>query len=418
MIETWIMTLATTTITLCVAISVIAMLRPVVRHYCGAIATLRLWWIAPLALLIILIPKHAPPVWLKVPLLAQAATTSAAISLPAAHFNPDWKQVALLAWLLGAIVSGAYLYRAQRRFSRSIKWDNAQRGLLPSGSGPAMVGALRPRLVLPSDFKSRYSPLERKLIMLHEHIHLRRRDGLVNLAMSTLLVLQWFNLALYWASRALCRDQECACDAVVMARHPQTMRAYANALLKTCPEVQYLPLVSRWQAYHPTVERIAMLKLHRQKNSRTKLATALLFAGGAFASMVVYAGRPVADAPAVVGAADQKYRISMALFQNGVEVSRPVVVAAQGKPFSIAVGLEETKIGYRIKMVATPHPSGIDIQAEIAMGATQTDMSRPHLIVAPGKSSSIELSQPDGGIMRLDFVVDPLVAAGADSKRA
>ena len=161
-----------------------------------------------------------------------------------------------------------------------------------------------------------------------------------------------------------------------------------------------------------------MLKLHIQKNSRTKLATALLFAGGALASMVVYAGRPVADASAVVGAADQKYRISMALFQNGVEVSRPVVVAAQGKPFSIAVGLEETKIGYRIKMVATPHPSGIDIQAEITMGATQTDVSRPHLIVAPGKSSSIQLSQPDGGSMRLDLVVDPLIADVVDLKRA
>jgi len=32
--------------------------------------------------------------------------------------------------------------------------------------------------------------------------------------------------------------------------------------------------------------------------------------------------------------------------------------------------------------------------------------------------AKIEFTQPDGGIMRLDFVVDPLVAAGADSKRA
>ena len=418
MIDTLLMILSAMTIALCVAIAVIAILRPLVRRYGGAVATLRLWWIMPCALLVVLIPKHASIVWLKAPLLVQSATSSIAINTPATSFYPGWKQVALLTWLLGAIVSGAYLYRAQRRFSRSIKWDNAQRGLLPSGSGPAMVGAFRPRLVLPSDFKSRYSPLERKLIMLHERIHLRRRDGLANLAMSALLVLQWFNVALFWASRALCRDQECACDAIVMARHPQTLRAYANALLKTCPEVQYLPLVSRWQAYHPTVERIAMLKLHVQKNTRTKLATALLFAGGALASMVVYAGRPVADALAVVGAADQKYRISMALYQNGVEVSRPVVVAAQGKPFSIAVGDNEAKPGYRIKMVAAPHPSGIDIQAEIAMGAAQTDVSRPHLIVAPGKSSSIELSQPGGGIMRLDFVVDPLIADVVDLKRA
>lgn len=245
MIDPFLTILTAITVALCVAIAVIAILRPLVRRYGGAVATLRLWWIMPCVLLVVLIPKHASIVWLKTPLLVQSATSSIAINMPAAGFNPGWKQAVLLAWLLGAIASGAYLYRAQRRLSRSIKWDSAQRGLLPSGSGPAMVGALRPRLLLPSDFKSRYSPLEQKLIMLHKRIHLRRRDGLVNLAMSALLVLQWFNVALYWASRALCRDQECACDAIVMARHPQTLRAYADALLKTCSEVQYLPLISR-----------------------------------------------------------------------------------------------------------------------------------------------------------------------------
>ncbi|MCA3055000.1 MAG: hypothetical protein ING64_01340, partial [Rhodocyclaceae bacterium] len=54
-----------------VAILVIATLRPVVNHFCGAIATLRLWWVLPLAILSALIPKVQQVV------ISEAATTSA-----------------------------------------------------------------------------------------------------------------------------------------------------------------------------------------------------------------------------------------------------------------------------------------------------------------------------------------------------
>ncbi len=289
----------------CAATVVIAGLRPLMLRICGAVAVLRLWWILPLALLATAIPKYAAPVeepaegYIEFATLASPAPV---VALPAAAAAPariwPWKEIGFAVWLGGALLTAAWMARAQIRFSRSVRWQTRHRGTLPANSGPAVVGAFAPRLALPADFASRYSAAERRLILLHEFIHLYRRDGLANLAMSVLLVLQWFNPLLHWASRAMSRDQEGACDAAVAVRHPNALRTYAHALLKTQPDMQHLPLVCRWQAYHPTVERIAMLKMHRNAGVHSKRAAVLLIAGAALASALAYAAKP-AEPPAV-----------------------------------------------------------------------------------------------------------------------
>jgi hypothetical protein len=321
----------------------------------------------------------------------------------------------MLSWLLGAIATAGWLCLRQRQFSRNITWGIGRRGALPPGVGPAVVGAIRPRLALPSDFRSRFSPTERKLIVLHETIHMRRRDGIANLGMSLLLVSQWFNPLLHWASRAMCRDQECACDALVISRHPHALRSYADALLKSLPEMQFLPLVSRWRAYHPTVERIAMLKSHLGTRARTRLAATLLFAGGALASMLVYASRPSADLPGDAAASESKYRVAMVLYRDAKVIARPIVMTLPHERFSIVVGSEgiagTPDYRYGVSMVASPRSGEIAIEGEIELGADRAVVARPRLVVAAGKNSSIEFSPEGGSAMRLDLVVDPITAA-------
>ena len=211
----------------------------------------------------------------------------------------------------------------------------------------------------------------------------------------------------------MCRDQECACDALVVARHPLALRSYAGALLKSLPDLQYLPLVCRWQAYHPTVERIGMLKQHLETRTRTRLAATLLLTGGVLASMVVYASRPVVVLPGNAATSETTYRVGMVLYRDGMAISRPVVLTMANKQFSIVVGPDagaSSVYRYGINMVASPRSEGIAIDGEIEVGEDRAIVARPRLVVAAGKQSSIEYHPDGGSAMRLELVVEPINA--------
>jgi beta-lactamase regulating signal transducer with metallopeptidase domain len=274
-----------------VAIVVIAILRPLVNHLCGAIATLRLWWVLPLAILSTLIPKVQQVV------ISEAATTAAItistsvdVVAPAASWS--WQALFVVIWFVGFACYAGWLVVAQWRFEKAVAWRK-HFGISPAGTSPAMLGILRPRLVLPRDFRQRYSRAERRLILQHERTHVERGDSITNLAMAVLRAIQWWNPLVIFASRALSHDQERACDASVIHRHPNQLRTYADALSKTlCRTTPHLPLVCQWQSFHPTVERIAMLKIHRDRRARLHLAATIIAGAAAVASAIGYAARP------------------------------------------------------------------------------------------------------------------------------
>lgn len=274
-----------------VAIVVIAILRPLVNHFCGAIATLRLWWVLPLAILSALIPKVQQVV------ISEAATTSVvtmrtAIEVVASAATWSWQALFVVVWFIGVACYAGWLVVAQWRFEKAVAWRK-RFGISPAGTSPAMLGILQPRLVLPRDFRQRYSRAERRLILQHERTHVERGDSITNLAMAVLTASQWWNPLVIFASRALSRDQERACDASVIHRHPNQLRTYADALSKTvCRTSSHLPLVCQWQSFHPTVERIAMLKRHRDRQARLNLAATIIAGAAALASAIGYAARP------------------------------------------------------------------------------------------------------------------------------
>lgn len=318
------------------AIAVIALLRPLVRRHCGATAALQLWWILPLSLAVAFVPKTSTVVWTQAVVLSQSAATEI-MAAPAATTTIPWRSLVVALWIFGALATTAWLWLAQRRFTHTIRWTKNRRGVLPAGDGPAVVGAMAPRLALPEDFASRYSAHERRLILLHERIHLQRGDGIANLAMTSLLVMQWFNPLVHWASRALCGDQECACDALIIHRHPGSLKTYTEALLKSLPETtRHLPLVCRWPAFHPTVERISMLRQHRDLRRSVKLLAALFAAGLSLTSAIVYAVRPativLADAPPAVPAVPAMVPVPAITAAQPAPPVPPAVPATQPVP--------------------------------------------------------------------------------------
>jgi hypothetical protein len=127
--------------------------------------------------------------------------------------------------------------------------------------GPALVGVLRPRLVLPADFETRFNARERALILAHEEFHRVSGHTVINTLVEVARCVSWFNPLVHLAAVRIRIDQELACDAAVIAARPDERRAYAHALLKTQIASAFPPLGCVWtsrSAVHLR-RRVAML---------------------------------------------------------------------------------------------------------------------------------------------------------------
>lgn len=70
----------------------------------------------------------------------------------------------------------------------------------PPQSGPALVGLMYPRLLLPPCVVDQFAWRELRHVILHELVHLKRRDILVNYIVSLLQAVHWFNPLVWLAA--------------------------------------------------------------------------------------------------------------------------------------------------------------------------------------------------------------------------
>lgn len=183
------------------------------------------------------------------------------VSQPAVAIDTSGLLLAL--WLAGAIVMAGILTLQQWRYRRSLGRLEA----LPDGSfrsessdtGPALIGALKPRIIVPADFERRYTPKQQSMIIAHERCHLRRGDLQLTLLACTIRCVSWFNPLVHLAWSRFRIDQELACDASVLRAHPDFRREYAEAMLSTQFAASQLPVGCTWLTGDPLRRRITML---------------------------------------------------------------------------------------------------------------------------------------------------------------
>ncbi|THD65043.1 TonB family protein [Phenylobacterium sp.] len=316
MIETILMGLLKANLAAAAAAVLALALRKAVRGRLGARAAYALWLAPLLAAVAVLLPHPAASVAAApalAPVVAEAETVTdefVAAATPAS--GPDVPALLVGIWIAGALAAAGLLARRQARFVASLGRLEplSEPGLFRAeriGVGPAVVGVLRPKVVAPADFESRYAPGERALILAHERAHLRAHDALANAAACAAQCLCWFNPLVHLAARLARVDQELACDAAVIGRFPDARRTYAELLLKTQLFTQPLPLGCHWPAgaEHPLKERIAMLKSPLPARAARRLGAAVAFTAYAAAAGLAWASQPAPNAPqAIATAAD------------------------------------------------------------------------------------------------------------------
>src|SRR4030095_1679071 len=140
-----------------------------------------------------------------------------------------WGAAALLA--LAGYGAATWSLARRRRSWREVEVDG-QSVLLAPGTGPAVVGALRPQIVVP-EWSLDLSSEQRTLMIEHERQHVRARDPLLlHVAALVALIMPW-NLAAWWLNRRLRLAVELDCDARVLAGGHDP-RAYGTLLLDVC----------------------------------------------------------------------------------------------------------------------------------------------------------------------------------------
>lgn len=264
-----------------------------------------------------------------------------------------------VAWLLSVLwFSGSALLAAGlviswvRMRHRATSWrsrDLDGTEVLVSGDlGPAVIGFLRPRIVVPA-WLFAAQPQVRRLALVHESEHVRARDPLLLLVGTMAVVLLPWNLPLWWQWRRLRFAIEVDCDARVLASGRVADLDYAEALLNVAERSSRVPLsaAAMCESSSTLERRISLLLLDRSARQRT-IAMLLLVAGIGVAAAATQIDAPAAfDGHArqrlVNGALgnqlleaidDGDHETAIALVDAGADVNR--VVPGDGTPLIAA----------------------------------------------------------------------------------
>ena len=212
-----------------------ARLGPAYRH---KLLLLGFGFLAILPLASALLPAVRIPVWLS---HADRATVSIETISFTGTDGPDTANTSplevwlLRMWLAGvvaailfAVCGRVVLWRMRRRAVpiRDAAWKELlhefcsrlaiekepQLLRVPGLSLPLVFGIRHPRILLPGDCME-WTDLRRRVVLLHELAHIRRRDIAAQLFASATAAIWWFQPLVWVARRSLRRESEQACDA-------------------------------------------------------------------------------------------------------------------------------------------------------------------------------------------------------------
>lgn len=393
-----------TTLGFTFGVLVVACLRHPVRRLFGASSAYLLWILPPLAVLASLLPHPLPMRAQPLPPVVLTVVTGEATSAMSGAASDQLMIIALmLVWVLGIVVSAGLAVARQHRFQRvlrtarpfldtSLPWPVwlAQ----DSTTGPAMVGVRRPLIVLPEDFERRYDASERALILAHEAMHIRRRDGWWCVVAQMCACFFWFHPLLWWALPAWRHDQELACDAAVMREHAGQRRRYALAMLKTQVVAKALPMGCAWSPRHPLTERIAMLHSPQVHATKYLGGVSLIALAALLASTAVYAGTSIAG---IASPRDQRYSLKLEIAVNGQPAKvHATTCLAVGQRYELIEDSTPNLAPWHALVGVVPTDKGqLEVRADIS-GGTLNGTTQPRIRVSEGQEGTIMLGEKLG----------------------
>ncbi len=168
-------------------------------------------------------------------------------SLPAptigASVNPlqIYLEIGAYIWALGIIELLVYSFvsililKRQLENSRLIEENIFEAKNLKT---PFVLGLIKPKIYLPVGLND----TERSYILLHEQIHIKRKDHIIKVLSFLILSVHWFNPLVWIAFILMSKDMELSCDERVLKQinNEDIKKPYASSLLSLATEKHIL----------------------------------------------------------------------------------------------------------------------------------------------------------------------------------
>lgn len=197
--------------------------------------------LAALPLLSFILPPIHVPLFFTTGTHAHVTVTTSmgdASEISTQHANSSLVDWPLLLWLTGTIamllppITGRLLLIRGMRRAKPLSdpaWLNSlhelasQSGIrtprllvIPGSVMPLAFGLFRPAILLPQECLQ-WTEMRKRVVLVHELTHIRRRDGIWQLFANVLAALWWFQPLAWLARKRLRQESEHACDAEVLA---------------------------------------------------------------------------------------------------------------------------------------------------------------------------------------------------------
>ncbi|MCR6546573.1 M56 family metallopeptidase [Dehalobacterium formicoaceticum] len=171
------------------------------------------------------------------------------------HFTFEVMEAFVFIWIFGAVLFAGWYFYCYRRFSRQL-WadslpvpedtaaillsscktalgipDEVKLMLNPKITSPMLVGLRRPTILLPA---YRISEIDLNLVLIHELMHVKRKDLWVKMFALIAGTLHWFNPFVHVLRKDISTWGELSCDEALAAEMSHEERKlYGEAILNT-----------------------------------------------------------------------------------------------------------------------------------------------------------------------------------------
>jgi beta-lactamase regulating signal transducer with metallopeptidase domain len=325
-----------------------------------------------------------------------------------------------LAWAAGA--------RRMRRIERQARACELRLGsggvpvLMHESAGPVLIGAWRPRLVIPRDLESRAGSTGLGWVLRHEAAHVARHDPITAAILHAVVIAAWPIVAVWLAAVRIRGLMEEACDDRALRGAGATEREnYGRTLIELAssrPIAWLAPALPFGTALRSRVRALsasARWPVAAQAALVLALAAILVACTGSRSGGDVQAR----DNVSLMGAESEPFKGSLPI--------RVTILRSWPQHPKLDFALGQVRAGtpepdWSIERVLTRSEF-----AEVLAGATAADagavLSRPRLEVVPGGKATISVGmdarngQPMEGFTLDSTVTQVMIPAGADRRR-
>jgi len=177
--------------------------------------------------------------------------------------------------------------KAQLSISRPIRLRIAERTI------PPMTWGIFSHAVLLPASAAGWTAERRRMVLAHELAHVKRNDGVLQMLLQAVCSLHWFNPLVWYASRRLRIERECACDDRVLQLGADA-DDYADHLLQVARTINPgggLSMATVAMAHRSQLETrlLSILDTRTRRQSVSRVATAALLSCVAVVTLLVAA---------------------------------------------------------------------------------------------------------------------------------